>query len=51
MMIPLNVEDKGGHEDVDAFGEVEKDILNVIYACWISWQAWGSCKGSCAKLG
>jgi hypothetical protein len=36
---------------VDGFGEVEKDILNVIYACWISWQAWGSCEGLCAKLG
>jgi hypothetical protein len=30
-MIPLNGEDKGGLEDVDGFGEVEKDILNVIY--------------------
>jgi hypothetical protein len=32
-MIPLNVEDKGGFQDVDGFGEVEKYILNVIYAC------------------
>ncbi len=51
MMIPLNVEDKGGLEDVDGFSEVEKDILNIIYACWISGQAWGWCKGLCAKLG
>jgi hypothetical protein len=47
----LNVEDKGGLEDVDGFSEVEKDILNIIYACWISGQAWGWCKGLCAKLG
>jgi hypothetical protein len=47
----LNVEDKGGPEDADGFGEVEKDFKNVIHACWISWQAWGSCKGLCAKFG
>ncbi len=50
-MIPLNVEDKGGPKDVDGFGEAEKDISNVICACWISWQAWESCKGLCTKLG
>jgi hypothetical protein len=32
-MIPLNVEDKGGPKDVDGFGNAEKYILNVIYAC------------------
>jgi len=32
MMIPFNLEDKGGPKDVDGFGEVEKNILNVIYA-------------------
>jgi len=32
-MFPLNVEDKGGHENVDGFGEVEKDLKNIIYAC------------------
>jgi hypothetical protein len=32
MMIPLDLEDKGGLEDVDGFGDAEKNNLNVIYA-------------------